>query len=275
MNPRRDLRPSHVEIGRGVGRARFQTRAAILAAFAAGIFVPAAPAQAPVTITVQMNMGGTVFSANATVPDPIAVVQEALQCGNASASCMQGVWDAATPVLNPPPSPPGPSQPEPTPGSSKPNDDSGKSPSKSASKSASPPTRADRERSRPPESARPASRLALAELAASPPLVQERASPPVPQGAALRGPDPLGPPAPAPSLPASLTPGFDWSPLLLSMLLASASFALLLFLLTAAPRHSLARVSYQLAERRYDFGLIGVAMFMGLAFGYFVAIWIG
>jgi hypothetical protein len=271
MNPRRDLRPSHVEIGRVVGRPRLQTRAAILAAFAAGILVPAAPAQAPVTITVQMNMGGTVFSANATVPDPIAVVQEALQCGDASASCMQGVWDPATPVLNPPPSPSGPSQPEPTPGSSKPNDDSGKSPSKSAS----PPTRADRERSRPPENARAASRLAVAELAVSPPLVQERASPPVPQGAALRGPDPLGPPAPAPSLPASLAPGFDWSPLLLSILLASASFALLLSLVTAAPRHSLARVSYQLAERRYDFGLIGVAMFMGLAFGYLVAIWIG
>jgi hypothetical protein len=265
-------------MGRVVGGARFQVRSAILAALVAGILVPAAPAQTPVTITVQMNMGGTVFSANATVPDPMAVVQEVLQCGDASASCMQGVWDAAAPVLDPSPSPSGPSQPEPTPvssksndDSSKPNDDFGKSPSKSAG----PPTRAPRERSRPPESAGPASRLALEELDASPPLVQERASPPIPQGAALRGPDPLGPPAPAPSLPASLVPGFDWSPLLLSMLLASASFALLLSLLTAAPRHSLARVSYQLAERRHDFGLIGVAMFMGLAFGYLVAIWIG
>jgi hypothetical protein len=242
--------------------------------------VPAAPAQTPVTITVQVNIGGTVFSANATVPDPIAVAQEVLQCGDASASCMPGGWDPATPVLNPPSSPsgqpqpeptPGPSQPEPTPGSSKPNDHSGKSPSKSEG----PPTRAARERSRPSESASPGGRLALVELAESPPLVQERAGPPVPQHAVLRGPDPLGPPAPAPSLPASLAPGFDWSPLLLSVLLASASFALLLFLLTAAPRHSLARVSYQLAERRYDLGLIGAAMFMGLAFGYLVAIWIG
>ena len=177
-----------------------------------------------------------------------------------------------------PSSPAGPPQPEPTPGSSKPTDDSGKSSGdsgKSSSKSPGRPARAAREQSRPPESASLASRLALAELAASPPPVQERASPPPPQGAALRGPDPLGPPAPAPSLPASLAPDFDWSPLLLSMLMASASFALLLFLLTAAPRHSLARVSYQLAERRYDLGLIGVAMFMGLAFGYLVAIWIG
>jgi hypothetical protein len=261
-------------MARVVGGARFQVRAAILAAFVAGIFVPPAPAQgqAPVTIMVQMNMAGTVVSANVTVPDPIAVAQEVIQCGDASPSCMQGVWDAATPVLNPPPSPSGAPQPEPTtPGSSKPDDDTGKSPSKSAG----PPARAHRERSRRPESASPTSRLALAELAASPPPVQERASPPAPQGAALRGPDPLGPPAPAPSLPASLTPDFDWSPLLLSMLMASTSFALLLFLLTAAPRHSLARVSYQLAERRYDLGLIGVAMFMGLAFGYLMAIWIG
>jgi hypothetical protein len=259
--------------------AGFQVRAAILAAFVAGILVPAAPAQTPITITVQVNIGGTVISANATVPDPMAVAQEVLKCGDASASCMPGGWDPATPVLNPPsspsgppqPSPSGPPQPEPTPGSSKPNDDSGKSPSKSEG----PPTRAARERSRPSESASPAGRLALVELAESQPLVQERASPPVPQGAVLRGPDPLGPPPPAPSLPASLAPGFDWSPLLLSVLLASASFALLLFLLTAAPRHSLARVSYQLAERRYDLGLIGAAMFMGLAFGYLVAIWIG
>ena len=258
--------------------ARFQFRAAILAVIGAGILVPAAPAQAPVTITVEMNMGGTAFSASATMPDPLAVAQKALQCGGASASCMQDVWDAAAPVLDSSPSPSGPSepnpgspQPEPTPGSKQPKGDAGASPDTSAGQ----PPRTDRGRERPPESVSPASQLELAELAASPALVQERASPPlppVPEAAPLRGPDPVSLPAPSP--PAALSPGLEWSPLLLYMLLASASLALLFFLPTAAP-HSLARISYQLAERRYDLGLIGVVMFIGLAIGYLVAVWVG
>jgi hypothetical protein len=255
-----------------VGRARFQFRAAILAVIGAGILVPAAPAQAPVTITVEMNMGGRVFSASATMPDPLAVAQKALQCGDASASCMQDVWDAAAPVLEPSPAPSGSPQPEPTPGSKQPKGDSGASPDKSAGQ----PPRTDRGRARPPESVSPASQLELAELAASPALIQERARPPlppVPEAAPLRGPDPLGLPAPSP--PPALSPGFEWSPVLLYMLLASASLALLFFLPTAAPRHGLARVSYQLAERRYDLGMIGVVMFMGLAIGYLVALWVG
>ena len=190
---------------------------------------------------------------------------------------MQGVWDAATPVLNPPSSPAGPPQPEPTPlfetdrrlwevvGRLWEVVEQVPRPARARRSRAISPSR----KREPGQSARTGG----ARRIAAP--VQERASPPPPQGAAYDGPDPLGPPAPAPSLPASLAPDFDWSPLLLSMLMASASFALLLFLLTAAPRHSLARVSYQLAERRYDLGLIGVAMFMGLAFGYLVAIWIG
>ncbi len=95
----------------------------------------------------------------------------------------------------------------------------------------------------------------------------------MPEAAALRGPDPVSLPAPSP--PAALSPGLEWSPLLLYMLLASASLALLFFVPSAAPRHSLARISYQLTERRYDLGLIGVVMFIGLAIGYLVAVWVG
>jgi hypothetical protein len=223
------------------------------------------------------------------MPDPLEVAQKALQCGDASASCMQDVWDAAAPALSQPLAPSGPPQhepsagapqpepsagapqPEPSTGSKQPKGDSGESPDKSAGQT----PRTNRERARVPGSGSPASQPELAEIAASPRLVQGPGSlppPPAPEVAQLRGPDPVS--LPTPGAPAAPGPGLDWSPLLLYMFLASASVALLFFLPTAAP-HSLARISYQLAERRYDLGLIGVVMFVGLAIGYLVAVWVG
>lgn len=222
------------------------------------------------------------------MPDPLEVAQKALQCGDASASCMRDVWDAAAPVVSPPLAPSGPPlgpsgppqqepspgspQPEPSPGSKQPKGDSGESPDKSVGQT----PRTNRENARVPGSGSPASQLEPAEIAASSGLVQGPVSlppPPAPEVAPPRGPDPVSLPTPS-ALPAP-GPGLDWSPLLLYMLLASASVALLFFLPTAAPRHSLARISYQLADRRHDLGLIGVVMFVGLAIGYLVAVWVG
>ena len=59
------------------------------------------------------------------------------------------------------------------------------------------------------------------------------------------------------------------------MFLAAGSLALLLFLLVATPQQSLARVSYQLAGRRYDLGLVAAVMLLGVAVGYLVATWVG
>ena len=283
MNAPKHLLRSQVRMGRAVSHAGFRARAAILAVLGAGILVPAASAQTP--FDMEMDTGGAAFSMGVTMPDPLAVAETMLQCGEASSKCMDAVWDAAMPVAEPSPSPPAPSapqqpepspsppappsppQPEPTPDSSK--DDSGASPDKSAV----PPSRTAQGRTT-PESLGAPSEPEPAELGASSPLVQKRAST-APDVAPLRGLDALGLPAATPSLPPTPQPRLDWSPLRLSMLLAAGSLALLLFLLAAAPQHSLARVSYQLAERRFDISLIGVVMLIGVAVGYFVATWVG
>jgi hypothetical protein len=120
------------------------------------------------------------------------------------------------------------------------------------------------------------SRPELAEIVASQPGVQERpASRPLPTPEVPpRGPDLLGGSASASILPAAL-PGFDWSPLLLDVLLAAGSLALLCFLLMATPQQSAGHVSYWLADRRSDFGLLGAVMLLGLAAGYFIATGLG
>ena len=174
-------------MGRVVRGARFQLRVAILAALVVGILVPAAPAQTPVTITVQMNLAGTVFlrecdcaRSHRSRPGGPPVRR---RISELHARCLGCCHARPQPALLAG----GPTAARTDPGSSKPTDDSGKSSGdsgKSSSKSPGRPARAAREQSRPPESASLASRLALAELAASPPPVQERASPPPPQGAA-------------------------------------------------------------------------------------------
>ena len=100
---------------------------------------------------------------------------------------------------------------------------------------------------------------------------------PAPEAAPLRGPDRLESLSSTLSLPFASDSSLDGSPspLLLSMLLTAGSLALVLFLLIAAPRHSLARVSYQLAQRRYDYGLVGAVMLIAVAVGYFIALWVG
>jgi hypothetical protein len=286
MNAPKHLLRWQVRMGRAVSHAGFRARAAILAVIGAGILVPAASAQTP--FDMEMDTGGAAFSMGVTMPDPQAVAETMLQCGEASSKCMDAVWDAAMPVAEPSPSPPAPSapaqpepspsppappsppQPEPPPDSTQPKDDSQASPDNSAG----PPTRTAQEQAPTPEGVSPASEPEPAELGASPPLVQKRANA-APDVAPLRGLDALGLPAATPSLPPTLQPGLDWSPLMLSMLLAAGSLALLLFLLVAAPQHGLARVSYQLAERRFDLSLIAAVMLIGVAVGYFVATWVG
>jgi hypothetical protein len=299
MKPAKDLLRTRNEIGRAAGGVRSRFRAAFLAIVGAGILAPAAAAQTPFTITMEMDMGGTVLSARATMPDPLAAAGKILECGDAAESCMRDVVDAATPVLEASTSPPDRSaseqpepsaspQPEPSaspkpePSASPPPQSGGRPPepakdsgkrkqgSVEASKKSTGAPRTANGVSPTPEGTTLASRPEPAEGTSSP-LTQERASPPprpTPPEARLRGPDPVG-------LPPALAPGGDWNALFVILLLAAGSLALVLFLLASAPRHSLARVSYQLAERRYSLSLVGVVMFVGLAFGYLVAILLG
>jgi hypothetical protein len=273
-----------------VRRGRFRSRAAILALLGAGVLAPTGAAQTP--FEMEMDMGGAGFSVSAAVPDPAKTVEKVLQCDE-PARCMQDVFEAATPVLEPEPtapappstqpepssSPPAPStpQPEQAPDSAETKNDSGPSSTK--------PTRSPNRRASAFEGVSAASNPAVAEADASSLPVQERRSEPLqrrrverlshtPEAAPVRGPDLLGPP-PALGLPTALEQGLDWNPLLLSMLLGAVSLALLFFLLVAAPQHSLARVSNQLAGRRYDLGLIGAVTLVGVVLGYLVATWVG
>jgi hypothetical protein len=262
---------SDVGASRVTGRGGLRFAAAVLATVGAGILAQPAPAQTPFTITMEMAAGGAVVPATVTVPDPFAVAERALGC--ASASCMQDVLQAVAPTLGqlPPvtsPASPGPSQPE-EPASPPPKDGPRASPGPPAGPGVRPPKRSPAR-----ESASLVSRPELAEIVASRPGVQERpASRPLPPPEAPpRGPDLLG--GSASVLPAAL-PGFDWSPLLVNVLLAGGSLALLFFLLMATPQHSAGHVSYWLADRRSDFGLLGAVMLLGLAVGYYFATWLG
>jgi hypothetical protein len=276
------------------GRA-FRFRPTILAVLGVCFFAPTAAAQTP--FEMEMDVGGSGISVTATMPDPMKTAQKILECDGAPASCMEDVFEAATPVVKAKPSspappaaqqpepsssptpPPSPPQPEPTPGQQK--DDSEASSNEATGSRARPARRGSTS-----EGVSSAGRPESAELGTSRPLVEERTGPPLPElssppperspeAAPLRGPDPLGKPTPTLSLPPALESGFDWSPLLIGILLAAGSLALLFFLLVAAPQHSLARVSSELADRRYDLGLIGAVMLFGVAVGYFVATWIG
>jgi hypothetical protein len=249
--------------------------AAVLAAVAAGVLAQPAPAQTPFTIAMEMAAGGAVVPATVTVPDPFAVAEQALQC--ADVRCMQDVLQAVAPALGQvpsvpsPPASPGPSQPD-EPASPPAKD----GPRASPGPPGAPVARTPRKRSPAPEGASLASRPELAEIVAFPSSVQERAAPrPLPTlEVPPRGPGQLEGSAPAPILPAALS-GFDWSPLLLNVMLAGGSLALLLFVLMATPQHSLGHVSYRLADRRSDLGLLGAVMLVGLAVGYFIATSLG
>jgi hypothetical protein len=256
----------------GLGGVRFA--AAILATVGAGILAQPAPAQTPFTITMEMAAGGAVVPATVTVPDPFALAERALGC--TSARCMQDVLQAVEPTLGQlppvpsPPASPSAAQPE-EPASPPPKDGPRASPGRPAGSAVRP-----RKRSPPLESASLASRPELAEIVASRPGVQERPAsrpPPTPE-VPPRGPDLLAGSASASILPAAL-PRFDWSPLLVNVLLAGGSLALLFFLLMATPQQSAGHVSYWLADRRSDFGLLGAVMLLGLAVGYYFAIWLG
>jgi hypothetical protein len=274
-----------------VRRGRFRSRAAILALLGACILAPTGAAQTP--FVMEMDTGGAGFSVSGTLPDPVKTAEKVLQCE--PARCTQDVFEAATPVLEPEPtapappatqpepssSPPAPSipQPEQAPDSAATRNDSGPS----STKPARSPTRAANRQASTFEGVSAASNSAVAEAGASSLPVQERRSEPLqrrrverhtPEAAPLRGPDLLGPP-PALGLPTALEQGLDWNPLLLSMLLGATSLALLFFLIVAAPQHGLARVSYQLAGRRYDLGLIGAVTLVGVVLGYLVATWVG
>lgn len=271
MNASQELQPD-VGASRVTGLGGLRFAAAVLATVGAGILAQPAPAQTPFTITMEMAAGGAVVPAMVTVPDPVAIAERALGC--ASASCMQDVLQAVAPTLGQlppvpsPPASPGPSQPE-EPASPPPEDGPRVSPGPPAGPAVRPP-----KRSPAAERASLASRPELAEIVASRPSVQERSAsrplstPEVPP----RGPGLLG--GSASVLPAAL-PGFDWSPLLVNVLLAGGSLALLFFLLMAAPQHSAGHVSYWLADRRSDFGLLGSVMLLGLAVGYYFATWLG
>ena len=275
-------------------RGRLRFLAAILALLGAGILAPAAAAQSP--FEMEMDMGGAGFSVSATMPDPMKTAQKVLQCDRAPASCMEDVFEAATPVVKAKPSSPAtppapqpapsssppPPQPEPASGPAQQKDDS----EASSNKSTGSRTRSAHRGSSTPEGVSSAGKLESGELGTAPALFEERTGPPAPkrssppaprtlEAAPLREPDALGPPTPTLSLPPALEPGLDWSPLLLGILLAAGSLALLSFLLVAAPQHSLARVSSQLVERRSDLGLIGAVMLFGVAVGYLVATWVG
>ena len=273
MNASQDLQ-SEVGASRTTGFGGLRFAAAVLIAVAAGVLAQPAPAQTPFTITMEMAAGGPVVPATVTVPDAFAIAGQALQC--ADMRCMQDVLQAMPPALGQvpsvpsPPAPPGPSEPE-EPAAPPPKDGPRASPGPPAAPAARP-----RKRSPAPERASLASRPELAEIVASPPGAQERpARRPLPTlEVPPRGPELLAGSAPASILPAAL-PGFDWSPLLLNMLLAAGSLALLLFLLMATPQHSVGHVSYWLADRRSDLGLLGTVLLFGLAVGYFVATWLG
>lgn len=276
MNALQELQP---EVGASqvtrLGGRRFA--AAALAAIAVGILAQPAPAQTPFTITMEMNSGGAVVPATVTVPDPFAVAEQALGCADVSASCMRDLLQAAAPGLGQlpprpaPPASPGSSQPE-EPASPPPKDGPQASPGTPAPGVARVPDK----RPPAPESASLASRPELAEVLSSAPPVQGReVRRPLPtHDVPPRGPDLSGGSAPAAILPAAL-PGSDWSPLPLNMFLAAGSLALLFFLLMATPQHSVGHVSYWLADRRVDLGLLGVVMLVGLAVGYFIATSLG
>ncbi|MGH3059765.1 MAG: hypothetical protein ACRDPP_16195 [Gaiellaceae bacterium] len=273
MNALQELQ-SEVGVSRVTGLAGLRWAAAVLAAVGAGLLAQPAPAQTPFTITMEMATGGPVVPATVTVPDAFAIAEQALQC--ADVRCMQDVMQAVAPALGQlppvpsPPASPGPSQPE-EPASPPPKDGPRASPGPPAAPIARP-----RKRSPAPESASLPSRPELAEIVASPPGVQERPAsrpPPTPE-IPPRGSDLLVGSAQAPLLPAALS-GVDWSPLLLNVLLAAGSLALLLFVLTATPQHSVGHVSYRLADRRSDLGLLGTVLLFGLAVGYFVATSLG
>lgn len=263
----------------GASRARgflgLRLGAAILAAVASGLLAQSAPAQTVPAISMEMNMGPTMTPPTVTVPDPFAVVGQALPCADASMSCMNDLLKMAGPALDPLPSPPtptGPTQPEP-PDSSQPKGDSPAPPAAGPDRAA----RSPRKRPPAPETPTLASRPALAALVASPPQVADpepRRPRPAPALPAPRSVDPQGLPAASPLLPSALT-GFEWGPLLFNLLLAAGSLALLLFALAATPRHGLGHVSYWVADRRYDLGLLGAVLLFGLAVGYFIATSVG
>lgn len=266
----------------GASRARgflgLRLGAAILTV-ASGLLAQSAPAQTLPAISMEMNMGPTmtlptVTVPTVTVPDPFAAVEQALPCADGSMSCMNDLLKMAGPALEPLPSPPtptGPTQPEP-PDSSQPKGDS---PAPGAAGT----DRADRTpRKRAPALETPtlASRPALAALVASPPQVADpepRRPRPAPALPAPRSVDPQGLPA-ASLLPSALS-AFEWGPLLFNLLLAAGSLALLLFVLAATPRHGVGHVSYWVADRRYDLGLLGAVLLFGLAVGYFIATSVG
>jgi hypothetical protein len=274
MSASQDLQ-SAVGASRVTGFGRVRLGAAVLAAVGAGVGAQPTPAQTPQMppmpppITIP-NMGG--MPATVTVPDPFAVVEQALGC--ASMACLDDMLQIAAPALEPPrsPSPPSsPSQPE-EPAAPPPKDGPRASPSKPADRAAP----VARKRPRAPEPASVVRKPALAEVVAAAPAPRpERGSGrplPPPEVPALSGPELPAPPSPI--LPAAL-PGFEWSPLLLNLLLAAGSFAALLFVLVATPRHSLGHVSLWLADRRSDVGLLGTVLLFGLAVGYLIATSLG
>jgi hypothetical protein len=268
------------------GGARLRFLAAILAVLGAGVLVPAASGQTP--FEMEMDVGGAKLSVTATMPDPMKTAQKFLQCDDAPAGCMDEVFEAATPQLKakpstaPPPAPqPEQSSPPPSPAPSEPASAPTQPDSSEASsntKGSGPPS--VRRRSAAPD----VGSAGTAEQGELPPLVEERTGPPLPSRSSppratepepLHGPDPLGPRAPALTLSPPLESGFDWTPLLLGIFLAAGSLGLLFLVLVAAPQHSLARVSHPLADRRYELGLIGAVMLLGVAVGYLVATGLG
>jgi hypothetical protein len=276
MDASQDLQ-SDVGASRRTGLGGRRLAAAVLAAVAAGLL--AQPASAQTAFPPTMDMAAPGLPATVTMPDPFALAEQALRC-DMSATCLERLLQTAVPALEPsalpsPPASPSPAPSEPSgggePAAPPPKDGPRASPGPSAAP-------ADRPRKRPQatEGASLASRPELAEIVASPAGLRERAAAgPLPAPAAPpRGPDPLGGSAPVSLVPVSL-PGFDWSPFLLNVLLAGASLALLFFLLMATPQHSAGQVSYWLADRRSDLGLLGAVMLVALAVGYFIATSVG
>jgi hypothetical protein len=261
---------SDVGASRATGLGGRRLAAAVLAAAAAGLLAQPAPAQPAFPPTMDMAAPG--FPATVTVPDPFALAEQALRC-DLSASCVQDLLQAAAPALEPsPPASPSPAPSEPSegePAAPPPEDDARASPGPPA---VAKPVRAPRRESPVGEPVALASRPQLAELG-SPPM-REPPSPLPAREVPPRGSGLLVRSEPGPTLPAALS-GLDWSPLLLNVLLAAGSLALLLFLLTATPQHSAGQVSYWLADRRSDLALLGAVMLVGLAVGYFIATSLG
>jgi hypothetical protein len=268
------------------GGARLRFLAAILAVLGAGVLVPAAPGQTP--FEMEMDVGGTELSVTATMPDPMKTAQKFLQCDDAPAGCMDEVFEAATPQLKAKPSPAPPPAPQP--------EQSSPPPSPAPSEPASAPTQQDspeassnttgsgpRSAQRRPTASAGVGSAGAAQQGGFPALLEERTGPPLPRHTPplatepepLRGLDPLGSPAPALALSPALESGLDWTPLLFGVFLAAGSLALLFLVVVAAPQHSLARVSHPLADRRYELGLIGAVMLLGVAVGYLVATGLG